>query len=83
MCFDQVVLCPVNQIDDVLLVASHHIDSGFSDDEHWPSTSRTEPLTSSDQHSSANNIDQSYQKDYMFAIASNNDFVLIRLFYAL
>ena len=55
-------------------LASHHIDSGFSDDEHWSSTSRTESLTSSDQHSSANNIDQSDQKDYKVVIASNDDF---------
>jgi hypothetical protein len=55
-------------------LASHHIDSGISDDEHWLSTSRTESLTSSDQHSSANNIDQSDQKDYIVAIASNDDF---------
>ena len=55
----------------------HHlpiVDSGFSDDEHGSSTSRTESLTSSDQHSSANNIDQSDKKDYIVVIASNDDF---------
>ena len=55
-------------------LASHHLDSGFSDDEHGSSTSRTETLTSSDQHSSANIIDQSDQNDYIVAIASNDDF---------
>jgi hypothetical protein len=55
-------------------LASHPLDSGFSDDEHVSSTSRTESLTRSDQHSSANIIDQSDQNDYIVAIASNADF---------
>jgi hypothetical protein len=55
-------------------LASHPLDSGFSDDEHVSSTSRTESLTRSDQHSSANIIDQSDQNDYIVAIASNDDF---------